>query len=474
MTELWKHQQDAIAESLLHRDYALFWEMGTGKTCGTINMLRRKYQQYEKPLKTLILAPPVVLHNWMDEFRKHSPDTNPALIEVLEGTGKKRREKMETIRRNLITRTIVITNYETMLMEDVWDELYKWQPEIVVCDECHYIKNPKAKRAKKVEILCDRAKHRYILTGTPILNNSMDIFQQFRCLDQGQTFGQNFFAFRGRFFEDRNAGMPKHRYFPDWQPKTDTYQELNDLILAKSSRVTKEECMDLPELVKEKVHVELSPEQKRHYKQMKDSFVAFMNTDHGDEPKAMVAQQAITKALRLQQIVSGYFKDDEGSEHSYAKNPRLAALKELLEQLTPDHKVIVWASFKANYTDIARVCDELGIKHAELTGNTKDKQKEIDKFRKKKDVRVMIANQSAGGVGINLVEASYAIYYSRSFNLGHDLQSEARNHRGGSEIHNRVTRLDLVADGTIDEQVMEALECKQDIAKAILDWKDRV
>ena len=98
----------------------------------------------------------------------------------------------------------------------------------------------------------------------------------------------------------------------------------------------------------------------------------------------------------------------------------------------------------------------------------------MNDFRTNSDVRVMVANQAAAGVGINLVEASYSIYYSKNFSLEHDLQSEARNHRGGSEMHDKVTRIDIVAKGTIDELITEALMNKQNIGEQILGWKEQL
>ena len=86
----------------------------------------------------------------------------------------------------------------------------------------------------------------------------------------------------------------------------------------------------------------------------------------------------------------------------------------------------------------------------------------------------MIANQGAGGIGINMTEASYSIFFSRNFSLEHDLQAEARNYRGGSEMHQKVTRIDLVSPGTIDELISEALANKQNMAEKILDWKDKL
>ena len=94
----------------------------------------------------------------------------------------------------------------------------------------------------------------------------------------------------------------------------------------------------------------------------------------------------------------------------------------------------------------------------------------MDEFRNDPEIRVIICNQAAAGVGINLIEASYSIYYSKNFSLEHDLQSGARNYRGGSEVHEKVTRIDLIAENTIDELVNEALSNKQNISDRILSW----
>ncbi len=91
-----------------------------------------------------------------------------------------------------------------------------------------------------------------------------------------------------------------------------------------------------------------------------------------------------------------------------------------------------------------------------------------------KNVRVIVANQQAGGVGVNLTAASYAIYYSRSFSLEADIQSEARNHRGGSEIHKSITRIDLVCPDTIDGICLEALYRKENLASNILKIRERI
>jgi SNF2 family DNA or RNA helicase len=110
------------------------------------------------------------------------------------------------------------------------------------------------------------------------------------------------------------------------------------------------------------------------------------------------------------------------------------------------------------------------IEHRMLVGDMSASQREqaMDDFRTKEDVRVIVGSQAAAGIGINLIEANACVYYSRSFSLEHDIQSMARNYRGGSEMHTKVTRYDLVAPDTIDDEILEALKAKTEIADSIV------
>jgi SNF2 family DNA or RNA helicase len=239
----------------------------------------------------------------------------------------------------------------------------------------------------------------------------------------------------------------------------------------KTFRVLKKDCLDLPDLVVQELEVELSKEQELAYKEMKDNFIAWVTTElKKDQPHAVVARLAITKALRLQQIVSGFVKTDDGEILRFKDVPRISALRDQLDILTKNSKVIVWACFHENYAMIADVCKELGIKYVEIHGDIRDKAGAAKQFETDPETRVLIGNQGAGGVGINLVAASYSIYYSRNFKLGDDIQSEARNHRQGSQQHEKITRFNMVATGTIDEDVSKALSTKQDISETILDF----
>ena len=467
---LWEHQIKAIRVASAMPNLGLLFEQGTGKTRTMIEILRRKYADAGRIRKTLILCPIIVCENWRAEFAKFSKIPQSA-ITILGGPGKRRAETLAPIAERGHNQ-IIITNYETVQMAPVMALLHHWHPEILVCDESQKLKNHESVRAKAVVTLADITQHNYILTGTPILQSPMDLFMQFRILDKGVTFGKNYFAFRGSYFEDKNKDRKGTQgYSADWQLKEGVDWKLHAKVHNMALRALKKDCLDLPPLVRQVVHAEMGADQARAYKEMQRDFVTWMRGQDGTN-KAILANMAVVKALRLQQIVTGFANDELGVTQKFDDNPRARVLESLLEDLAPQHKVIVWAVFKENYRTIRSICEKLNLEYREIHGDVTHYQKQTNMydFRTDPRVRVMIANQGAGGVGVNLVEASYAIYYSKNFSLEHDLQSEARNHRGGSEIHDKVTRIDIVTRGTIDELVCEALANKQNISSKILDW----
>lgn len=467
--ELWAHQRAAVERSKSLDYFALFFEPGTGKTRTAIHMARHKYNTHHALLPTLVLCPPVVISNWKREWAECSK-IDPKRVIPLVGTGKERLE----ILKNSPLDSIFITNYETLLMKEVYAYMkvvFGSGPSLLIADEAHKCKDSTSKRTKALMDLAPLFKYRYILTGTPILNSLMDLFSQFKILDLGKRFGKNFFSFRATFFEDKNKAMPAQKYFPDWRPQGGSDTRIKNLMADCSMFAAKSECLDLPELVRKTIEVPMGKEQKRLYESMKRDLIATVMGDDG-KLRASIAELAITKALRLQQIVSGHLKvEDEGGPTKTLKildNPRKKALAELLEDLVPHHKVLVWAVYHDNYEDIREVCKDLKIEYVELHGQVTDREGAMKRFDQDPNCRVLIGHPGSGGIGVNLTAASYSIFYSRSFSLEFDLQAEARNHRGGSERHESITRIDLVTPGTIDELVLKSLANKQALGDKIL------
>ncbi len=488
-SSLWKHQQKAVLAANLLEYYALLMDPGVGKTATLIHILRGKMNDERRILRTLIFGPPIILKNWADEWKMHSR-LDPAKVVLLTGSQDQRIAKFRKNAYNSDgsrTGAVFVTNYEALSMERLYAEFERWHPECLVADESQKIKDFKAKRTKLAcALACEQydkktkklirpaPRYKYILTGTPILNTPMDIFTQFWFLDGGKTFGRNFFAFRGTYFRDRNAGMPKDKHFPDWVPIPEKLQQMNELIYLKASRAVKSECLDLPPLIKTTVKVGMTPAQGKMYQQMKKEFIAFMERE-GRTPSPVTAQLAITKALRLMQITSGFARDVDGVDHSIEDTPKIQALEEILRASTPAHKVIVWAVWKENYEQIRKLCDRLGLNYVEITGDTPATERfsRVDRFNADPECHVFIGNPLAGGVGINLISkcdvpSDVAVFFSRTFSLESALQASARNYRGGAEKFVSVTHYDLVCEDTIDEVITEKLGQKIKISDEVL------
>lgn len=486
----WEHQKRAIEKAAFLDSFGLFFDPGTGKTGTTINILRQKFNDSQSVLRTLIFCPPIVIKNWKDEWHKHSKIDYDKVI-LLTGSGTQRKKKLEALgwvgngtgARSRQGR-IFITNYESLLMPELFETFKAWHPQVLIADESHKIKDGKAKRTKKaLELASDEyagkgearklvrpaPRHRYILTGTPVLNSPMDVFSQFLFLDGGKAFGKNFFVFRAVYFRDLNAGMPKAKYFPNWQPIPERLADMSAKIAESAMSAKKSECMDLPPFVTKTLKVGMTPKQSKMYQEMKRDFLTFMENE-GRDPSPVAATLAITKALRLMQITSGFARDVEGKDHSLGSTPKLEALEEILEDLAPHHKIIVWAVWKENYGQIKSLCERLGLRYVEVTGDTPSGSRfeMVEAFNNDPAVRVFIGHPGSGGIGINLVSSDISVFFSRTFSLEHSLQAEARNYRGGSERHPSVTRIDLVCDGTIDELVQAKLVDKIEIGHAVL------
>lgn len=449
---------------------ALLADVGTGKTATAITMLRHLVKS-KGVTRVLVIGPSVVIHNWKNELQKYTPKEELLPIFPLGEAAKRVKTVTELAQKK--AHGYVITNYESFDNEAFVKLIAEWNPQVIVCDELHRIKSYKSKRAKNIVRLSDRSGWRLGLTGSAILNSPMDLFMQWKFIDHGRSFGTNFFSFRNKYFHDANsrwAGRPN--YFPKWEPNPAFFGELSDKIKCASIRVIKSECMDLPPYIEKTIKLQMSPKQRKIYDQMEKDFIAFVENPEGDKPHAVVAQLALTKALRLMQIASGFVSVDglgDGGEITIGDNPKLDAVEKIIQD-NPEKKIIIWCSYKANYKAIGERLTNLGVNHVFITGeqNSKEKQESIDAFQGDPAVKAVVANRKAGGIGVNLTASSLSIVYSRNFSLEEEIQSDGRNYRGGSQIHESITKINLVMENSIEEKAVTALATKANISEIIL------
>lgn len=448
----------------------LFWEQGCGKTKPVIDSVGKLFLDGEID-GLMVVAPNGVHRNWVsDEIPAH---LGSGLIDRVtshiwySNDAKYQRESFE---RAITTKGlgVLVMSYNALLTDRgqvAWKSFLKKRKCMYVLDESHYIKNPSAKWTKRViGSATVAARYNRILTGTPIANSPFDLYSQLRFLDKGiwEDLGiKNFAAFKQMFGiwetrktrDDRNYPIcVAYRNLPLLQAKLRTM----------GSRVTKEEALDLPPKLFSKRYFEMTPTQKRLYAQLRDEFIAEL--DSGEELTAILA---MVRILRLQQVTCGYLPSHEGDDAVILSieggNPRLDLLAETCEAL--DHKTIIWCRFRR---DIEQILAHSVFKNKSVrvdgavTGPARGEA--LDAFQKG-NAQFLVANPAAISTGVTLHAATTVIYYSNSFNLSHRLQSEDRAHRIGQ--HHPVHYIDLICPGTVDMRIVDSLRQKVDVASAI-------
>jgi SNF2 family DNA or RNA helicase len=328
-------------------------------------------------------------------------------------------------------------------------------------DESTTIKNRKASRTKNIMALQKRAKYRRILTGSPITKSPMDLFSQCAFLEDKSLGFNSYYAFQSRYANIQQRTMG-HRSFQQIMG----YRRLDELaekLDTFSNRVLKVDCLDLPAKVYIRRDVELTPEQDRLYRQMKK--LALAKLESGE---LATTASVLTQIMRLQQICCGHLMPDEG-EIQLVKSNRLNELLDVVEEL--QGKAIIWATYTHDIKQIAEALrDRFGPDSvATYYGATPqdERQEIVNAFQEPESpLRFFVGQPKTGGYGITLTAANTVIYFSNSYDLEIRLQSEDRAHRIGQT--NKVTYIDLVSPGTIDEKILQALRDKVDIAGQVL------
>lgn len=461
---------------VLRRNDKIFITGNSGKTKVMIDNMA--YLKKRNAITgAIVLAPKGVYRNWStQEIPKHMPDDVNAQVLVWKadataGYKKKLREDIESY--DGTTFPILVFNIESLLsvggIEIVNLFLKKHKGTTMgIIDESTCIKNHKAKRTKKALEIGQKCKVRRIATGSPITNSPLDLFSQFAFLDKQILGCGSFYAFRNVYAEVERITTRQGQSF-DKILKYKNLPMLSRRIEPFSYRITKKECLDLPDKIYTTRDVELTPEQKLLYKQMKDLSFAMCNDE------IMSVQVALTKILRLHQILCGSFTTDEG-EVKQIPNNRLSVLSDTLEEISG--KVIIWANYLQNIKDITEMLTEKYGKESFVvyTGATSsdDRVEAINLFQNANSpVRFFVGNVQTAGRGITLTAAQTVIYYSNNYSLEMRQQSEDRAHRHGQT--NKVTYIDLIARDTLDEKIIQALLAKRNIANEILhddleDW----
>ena len=473
-TKPYDHQLKALKDSWSAKFYALFMEMGTGKSKVAIDTIGALYKD-KKITAALIVAPKGVYDNWVQgEIPTHLPDDiNRMVVRWTPSTSKKFQDEMKALVYDPFDGLkIFVMNIEALSTprgtKAAYMFLVKNCANIMVVDESTTIKNRKATRTKNVMMLAKDAKYRRILTGSPVTKSPMDLFSQCIFLSEEALGFNSYYAFQNRYavVQKRTMGNRAFQEIVSYR----RLDELNEKLDYFSNRILKEECLDLPDKVYTKREVPLTPEQEKLYIQMKK--LALAQLDNGE---LSTTASVLTQIMRLQQICCGHITDDDGNIVPVASN-RYKELVDICDEL--QGKAIIWATYTQDIQQIASTLrDRFGPEAvATYFGETHqdDRQDTVSKFQDKdSELRFFVGQPRTGGYGITLTAANTVIYYSNSYDLEIRLQSEDRAHRISQS--NKVTYVDIVTPKTIDEKILKALRGKIDLAGQVLgeqarDW----
>lgn len=452
--KLFAHQKDAYDFALdafeKGKAVALLADMGTGKSMMTI-AITGTLEADKGVKKMLVVCPKSIVGVWEDEFRKFA-DYRYALT-VLDGTMEKKRSAFNYMQGAALQ--IIVVNYESCWRLE--SEITKWKPDLIVCDESSKIKTPSASQSKALHRLGRQSKYNIILTGTPITGSPLDIFSQYKFLDDS-IFGTSFYLFRNRY---AILGGYQNRMIVGYRHLDELVEKVHSIAF----RIKIEDAVDLPPFIDKTQIVPLEPPAQSIYRMIeKDCYAELAGGE-------VTARNVLTQLLRLAQCTGGFIRNDSMGTAEQVSSAKLEALEDIIETcLSEEKKVMVFARFVPEIEAIAAMLKKKKIGYAQIYGATTDRADQVKKFQEDAEVKVFIGQLQTTGMGLTLTAANVAVFYSLDFSYANYEQSRARIHRIGQK--QKCLYIHLVGKGTVDEKILNALKHKGDIAKIMVDdWR---
>jgi SNF2 family DNA or RNA helicase len=420
----------------------------------------------------LIIAPKGVYKNWFDsEIPTHMADHIEKTMVLWESNGGKSKEKeLDTLFKSSYDFHILIMNVEALSTKkgkQFAERFLNCHKTLMAIDESTTIKNPGAIRTKTIIGLGKYVLYKRILTGSPVTKSPLDLYTQCWFLDPWLLDQQSYYSFRTRYALTRKINVSGRQV--EIVVGYRNLGELSEKLKPFSHRVLKDDCLDLPPKTYMKRTIQLSEEQQKVYKQMKEIALATLNG------KLTTTHNVITQLMRLHQITCGHFKSDDGTTQTLKSN-RLDELMDVLSEM--EGKAVIWAHYRYDIEVIVEaIKKEYGDKSVVTyygDTSTDDRQKAIKLIQDpESSVRFIVGTPQTGGYGITLTGASTMIYYSNGYDLEKRQQSEARIDRIGQTKN--MTYIDIIAEGTVDEKIVKALRTKVNIATEVMgeelkDW----
>jgi non-specific serine/threonine protein kinase len=414
-------------------------DMGLGKTVQVLTYLQSQQEQAEAESATLLVVPKSLITNWQRESEKFTPS-----LRFLEYMGNFRNKDTSIFNEY----DVVLTTYGTMLRDIEILREYKFSH--IILDESQAIKNPLAKSAKAARLL--HGEHRIVMTGTPVENNTFELWSQFAFLNPGLLGSMDYFK---REFANpiETSGDEKATAM------------LRSLVYPFILRRTKEQVApELPPRTERIVYTDMDTAQKKLYTQTREKYRAELLGLIESEGMNDARFKILEGLLRLRQIAIHPALVDKKYK---GESPKFEILLETLETLQAEnHKALIFSQFVETLKLIQRELDARKIKYVYLDGKTPNRQSRVDLFQNDPSFPFFLISLKAGGVGLNLTAADYVIHLDPWWNPAVEMQASDRAHRIGQDKPVFVYK--IIARGTVEEKILQLQEKKRALVKSII------
>ena len=409
----------------------------------------------------VVIAPNSVYRNWIQEIQKHSYGAVIHVHKDKEVYGDTRHPE-RYLKWFLINVEALSHKSGVYKLRDILSR--KNCRHLMILDESTTIKNRSAKRTRNICKLGKLANYRRILTGSPITKSPLDLYTQCQFLSPELLGFSSYLAFRNRYAEMTDIPVGSGRYIsvPKYYKRI---EELEIRFLQFSTRIRKDQCIDLKPKIRQKRYIELEGESKNIYNRLRTSALAIV------EDSTISFSNKLTEIIKLHQVCNGFTKDDDGKMLPL-HDQKIKALHEIIDE--SDGKIIIWANYlwnihqiihslKSRYGDqsVVSIFGEVGVE---------DRKKAVELFQNDSNVRFFVGNPTTGGFGLTLTACNTVVYFSNNYNLEVRMQSEDRAHRMGQT--GTVVYVDIVAKNTLDEAIMKSLINKGQVAAKTLGEED--
>lgn len=422
---------------LEHPKAGMLLEMGLGKTVITLTAIDVLINELFEVDRVLVIAPKRVAEDtWTREHAKWDHLRHLRVSKVLGSPEQRRRALSVDADIYVIGRDNVVWLVEQCRQS--------WPFDMVVIDELSSFKNPQAKRFRALKKVIPKASRVVGLTGTPSANGLMDLWAEIYLLDRGERLGHTLGAYREKYFR---PGARNGYVVFKWEPLRGSREKIEAAISDICISMSADDYLTLPKRIDNLIPVKLSPQEMKQYKTMEAE--QLLHIDDED----VVALNAAAVMTKLLQIANGSVYSHEGNVVRL-HDAKLEALLEIID--TTDSPVLIFYSYKH---------DLAAIKAAIPGARTLDGPEDIAEWNAGR-VQVLLAHPASVGYGLNLQEGGHVIvWYGLTWSLELYQQANARLYRQGQDkpviIHH------LIAEGTVDEQVMRALQ-EKDMSQAAL------